>query len=488
MSPATPLFKAFEALLFGKPDHGAIAKLLESFEGSNALNQLQGAFGHLIPQAHLARQNKGPNSRNRIFSPAVTFWAFLSQVLTRGASCRDALRRIQAWWQFESPKTPSPSTNTSSYCTARRRLDDEKLNQISSQLAGHLESQVCATDLWKKRVVKIVDGTGGSMPDTKANQKQWPQSCQQKPGCGFPTMKLLGLFSLASGALLHWVHGSKHDSESELMCGLRGWFKRGDILLTDRGFCSFAEIVAMLARGVDSLMRQHQRRAVDFRAGRKLGPKDRLQEWTKPEVCPKNCTAEEFAALPDRLVLRIVHHSVTVAGFRTRNVVLVTTLIDPRLYPKKDLAELYFRRWSVELHFREIKTLLGLDVLRCMTPEMICKEIVMHQIAYNLVRTLMQEAALTYHVALRRLSFKGALDSLHHFAAVIHAATGKPRKQAQLQAALLRSIALDLLPERPGRSEPRVKKRRPKGYQMLSKPRHKMREVPHRGNPRAKRR
>ncbi|MDB6172135.1 MAG: transposase [Chthoniobacteraceae bacterium] len=183
----------------------------------------------------------------------------------------------------------------------------------------------------------------------------------------------------------------------------------------------------------------------------------------------------------------MLRYTVGAAGFRTREVVLITTLIDPVLYPKDDLAELYFRRWNVELHFREIKTLLGLDVLRGLTPKMILKEVVMHQIAYNLVHTLMQHAALTYHVALKRLSFKGALDSLHHFADAIHAATGKSRKQARLQDELFRTIASDLLPERPDRSEPRAKKRRPKGYQMLTKPRREMRVSPHNGATKVKR-
>src|ERR1700712_3473646 len=158
------------------------------------------------------------------------------------------------------------------------------------------------------------------MPDTADNQKEWPQSRQQKPGCGFPTLKLIGIFSLASGALLHSVLGSKHQSESELLRRLRAFFKPLDILLSDRGFCSFEEISTMLARGVDCVMRQHQRRATDFRAGRKLGPEDRLVEWIKPETRPKHCREEEFAALPDRLELRMIRYTVEVAGFRTREV------------------------------------------------------------------------------------------------------------------------------------------------------------------------
>lgn len=486
MRDATPFFKAFGPLLFGKPARCAVQKLLDSLDGANPISQLQGAFGHLISQVHLARAKKGANSRQRVFSQALTFWAFLAQVLAPGSSCRDALRRIQAWWQFQHPRTAVPSEDTSAYCAARLRLKDDALRQISSHLADQMERNVSAGDLWKKRVVKIVDGTGLSMPDTLKNQKQWPQSRQQKPGCGFPILKLLGVFSLASGALLHLAHGSKHIHESQLLRQLWDCFMPKDILLADRGFCSYEAIAAMLARGVDSVLRQHEGRSQDFRAGRPLGPDDRLLEWTKPKKRPLHCTSEAFASLPDRLRLRMLRYTIAPAGFRTREVVLITTLVDPVLYPKDDLAELYFARWKVELHFREIKILLGMDVLRCLTPEMIVKEVVMHQIAYNLVRTLMQQAAINYHAVLQRLSFKGALDSLHHFADVIHAASGQPRKQAQLLNALLQSIALDLLPDRPGRTEPRARKRRAKNYQLLTKPRSKMRVTSHRGKKNAK--
>jgi hypothetical protein len=230
-------------------------------------------------------------------------------------------------------------------------------------------------------------------------------------------------------------------------------------------------------------MRLHQMRKVDFRKGKRLGPNDQIVVWTKPLYRSAGCTPEAFAALPATLTLRMVRYHVQSPGFRTHEVVLITTLIDSIAYPASELAALYSKRWTVELHFREIKVLLGLDVLRCLTPTMIRKEIAMHRIAYNLVRLLMQRASVTHHVRLARISFKGTLDSLHHFSDAIHALAGHPRRQAALLEQLLQTIATDLLPLRPGRAEPRAKKRRGKNYHLLTNPRRKMIVPGHRNRP-----
>jgi hypothetical protein len=331
--------------------------------------------------------------------------------------------------------------------------------------------------------VRLVDGTTASMPDTPENQERWPQPKSQKPGCGFPLLKLVGLFCLASGALLRAVHSSLAHHEAVLARLLWPLLSLGDILLADRGFCSFFDLHALRQRGVDALLRLHQRRAGDFRHGRRLGKNDRLVVWTKPAQRSKVWSQEDFDALPATLTLRLLRYRIAVPGFRTEEVILITTLLDAQAYPLEALAELYFQRWGVELHFREIKTLLGMDVLRCLSPKMIEKELAMHRIAYNLVRALMQRAAICHHVRLERLSFKGTLDSLEHFANAIHACTGKPRKQARLLEQLLAAIALDSLPYRPFRSEPRARKRRQKNYHLLTKPRHQMRVPPHRNRP-----
>jgi hypothetical protein len=423
------------------------------------------------------------NSRRRIFCPLVTFWAFLAQVLERGSSCRDALRRIIAWLEFEFPGEPPPSPETPAYCRARARLEDATLEKIGSHLATQMQRNALEAQLWQGRRVKILDGTTVSMPDTPANQARWPQSRSQKPGCGFPLLKLVGLFSLASGALLESVHTHLRRHEAVLARLLWKFLDPGDILLADRGFCSFHDLSALPRRGVDCVLRMHQGRSADFRRGRRLAKDDRLVRWKKPAQRSTACPQADFDALPATLVVRLLRYRLTTPGFRSKEIVLVTTLLDPQLHPLSALAELYFQRWNVELHFREIKILLAMDVLRCLSPKMIVKELHMHRIAYNLVRALMQRAAITHHAPLDRLSFKGTLDSLHHFADAIHARQGKPRKQSHLLAQLLLTIALDLLPLRPNRSEPRAKKRRPKNYQLLTRPRHKMGNLPHRNRP-----
>ena len=484
MRNSTPFFAAFGPLLFGRAPRCRLRDLLGQWPQMPSINQYMEAFGELIPQTLLARSKDKVNSRQRIFSPLVTFWAFLAQVLERGSSCRDALQRISAWWQVHFPGQGSPSADTSAYCQARARLDETVLQQIGSDVAEQLERQVTNDQLWLGRRVKIVDGTGLSMPDTAANQRQWPQSSGQKPGCGFPLLKIVGLFCLHSGALLQVVHDDIHHHEVMLARRLWQWLEAGEILLADRAFCSFLDIAQLLGRGVDCLMRLHQGRGKpDFRCGRRLGKNDRLVLWRKPPQRLPHWSKEDYDQLPATLTLRLVRFAITVPGFRSQQVILTTTLLDPKLYPAHELEKLYFRRWNVELHFRQIKTILGMDVLRCLTPSMVLKELAMHRIAYNLIRALMQRAALTYDVDLERISFKGSLDSLHHFADAIYATHREPRKQALLFNALLRTIASDLVPLRPNRCEPRARKRRSKNYQFLTKPRHQMRTAPHRNRP-----
>jgi hypothetical protein len=377
------------------------------------------------------------------------------------------------------------STNTSAYCQARSRLSEQTLLAIHRQTAQRLECNVLTDSLWLGRRVKVVDGTTCSMPDTAESQKAYPQPGSQKPGCGFPMMKVVGLFCLASGALLEVVRGTLRVHESQLFRHLWPHLNPGDVLLADRGFCSFFSLSSLQERGVDCLMRLHQRRRVDFRRGKRLGPEDIVLHWTKPAQRPETLSPQEFNALPDSLTVRQIRLHPKIKGFRVRTIVLVTTLLDPIAFPAQALGELYFQRWSVELHFREIKTLLRLDILRCLSPQMVHKELLLHMIAYNLIRCLMQQAAICHHVDLSRISFKGTLDTLHHFADVIRATAAKPRRRAQLYSEMLRLIALDQLPIRPLRSELRAKKRRAKNYQLLTKPRKLMIIIQHRSRHKA---
>jgi hypothetical protein len=486
MPSFTPFFADFHRRLFGKAPVSALQERLRRSPQIPSISHYQELFGKLVPKELLAAQLCGTNSRQRIFSPALTFWSFLGQVLEPGSSCRDALRQLNAWWQWHFPTRTLPSHDTSGYCQARARLSDSSLQALCRHVGQQLERQATEEQLWLGRRVMIIDGTSVSMPDTAANQAVWPQSSAQKPGCGFPLLKLVGVFSLQSGALLDLSIASQRQHDVRLARQLWPKLQAGDIILADRGFCSFADLAQLQAAGSDVVMRLHQARKTDFRRGKRLGPNDRLVVWNKPLQPTPNLTKEELKALPNTLQLRLVRYRIHIPGCRCQEVILVTTLLDAKRFGATQLAQLYFRRWSVELHFHQIKILLGMDVLRCLPPAMVRKELLMHLVAYNLIRALMQRASLIYQVQLGRLSFKGSLDSLHHFANAIHAAHAKPTRQRQLFDTLLLTIALDQIPIRPTRTEPRVKKRRPKNYHLLTKPRRSMVLSQHRSRHRAK--
>jgi hypothetical protein len=429
----------------------------------------------------LERSDKGTNSRRRSLPPQVTFWAFVAQALSPKTSCREVVRRVEAWWRWGQLRSARSITD-SAYIQARQRLDLSTLRLIRGQVAWTLERTVLKEERWLEgREVKIVDGTSFSMPDTAANQAVWPQPSGQQPGCGFPVAKMVGLFSLSSGALLEECVGDLHRHDSVLLASLWDRLSKGDIVLGDRGFCSYGAMTALLGRGVDTVMRLHSMRKVDLRRGKRLGPGDQLVEWGRPAQAPLHVTPAQWQLLPQKLAVRLIRVVVETPGFRTRHVLIATTLTDAARYPADALRELYARRWTIELHFAQIKTILGLDVLRCQSPDMIGKELQIHLIAYNLVRALMQKAAHLHDMALERISFKGTLDTLRHWAAAIHASSKTPRKQAELSRRMLEAIAADPLPLRPGRAEPRAKKRRPKTHQLLTQPRHQMKVTSHRG-------
>ena len=474
MAFSTPFFPLLGPLLFGRASRPSLAQYASQLPKVESISALREAFDSHCPDSLFTPPAK---SRQRLFTPVLTFWTFLSQVLCPGSSCRDAVRKAQSWWAGHLRIKISAST--SAYCQARARLPDIFLARIHRHVCDRMEANVPNASLWRGRPVKVVDGTGLSMPDTASNQAAYPQPLSQKPGCGFPLMKVVGIFSVASGALLHFCRDTHNVHESQLFVKLWPHLLEGDVVLGDRGFCSFLALGSLLAKGVDSVMRLHQTRLVDFRRGKRLAKDERLILWHRSPQRRTEHHPEKLAALPPTMTVRQIRSHVQIKGFRSRTIILVTTLLDPVAYPADEIRQLYFQRWSVELHFREIKTLLALDVLRCLSPAMVEKELLVHVIAYNLVRTVMQTAAIRHQVDLERLSFKGALDTLNHFADAVHAAHGKPRRQTELLDAMFELIAQDQLTIRPSRSEPRVKKRRPNAYPFLTKPRSKMRVTPH---------
>jgi IS4 transposase len=473
MRQNTPFLPGISHRLLGYQRRSQLDQLRAQSEQwrQSSLSRLCEIFGPWLPPALLAPTAKGINSRQRTYPLPLTFWAFLSQVLSPGSSCREVVRKVQAWY---APQDRTPDSGTSAYCQARSRLPLACLTELHQTLAAKLSARITTPELWLDRCVKVVDGTGVSMPDTAAHQKVWPQPSTQKTGCGFPVVKLVACFCMASGALLQWVEGTLKEHDLRLLQKLLSAFKKGDVVLADRGFSSFPSLATLLARGVDAVMRVHQFRKLDWRTGQRLGRRDRLVTWKKGQLQGKLWSREQWEQLPAEITVRLVEIQVAVPGFRTQKLVLVTTLLDAQTYSAEALGQLYFRRWAVELFFRDIKTTLGLDVLRCQTPAMVRKEIVMHALAYNLIRALMQDIAHRHQVAVQRLSFKGTVDALRQWRELFESVKSQPGATGKLRRLFYQSIATNLLLERPKRSEPRAVKRRPKNFRLLTKPRHEM--------------
>jgi hypothetical protein len=445
---------------------------------TQSLLQLEVLFGHLIPPWLLSQADEGANSRDRVFSLRRTFWGFLYQVLTPGCPCREIVRQIQAFFCLHEMR--SVDEGTSAYCQARGRLPLDTLQRLRHAVAAQAEKLVpYAQQRWFGLRPKVIDGTTVTGPDTPKNQRAYPQPSSQKPGCGFPLLKLVGIFSLASGVLLDYAKGNKHQHELALLHKLLDHFKPKDLALADRGFSCYTLIALLLLRNVHSLFRLHQGRSADLRKGQRLGKNDRLMTWRKPKQKPRYLPQYLWKLVPKELSVRVLRFTLKVRGFRSKSVTMVTTLLDPKAYPAQELARLYARRWRIELWFRHIKTSMGMESLRCQSPKMMHKELEMFLIAYNLIRALIAEAGAIYDVPIERMSFKGTVDAARQYSIAIAQARSK-KKQRQLVAHLLEVLALDRVPERPGRVEPRALKGRPKPFALLTKHRRRFKDIPHR--------
>jgi IS4 transposase len=441
--------------------------------------QLGEVFSKFLPVEVLQPSRSGTHSRRRIFSKENTFWAFLGQVLNADGSCREVVKKLQAYAALR--RIQMPSAATSAYCRARMKLNLEELEKIFQYSYESLENLSRRRDYWGRRVV-VVDGTGVSMPDTQENQQVWPQPSQQKRGCGFPVAKILGCFSLGTGGMLSYEIGNKHQHELPLLRKQYDVFKDSDILLADKGFCSYYDMAMLAKRAVDTVVTLARRKPrSEAQADRKLGPDDYLIHWKKPQLgSHQNFTQKQWDELPSQLQLRQIKVLIEHPGFRTQKLYIVTTLLDADRYPAHELAELYYHRWQVELFFRDIKTTMGMDILRCKTPEMIHKEILMHLIAYNCVRRLMYEASENSDQPVRLISFKGSIQALRSWEPHLNRKDLSRKERSRLIGLLYEGIAQNTLLLRPGRSEPRTVKRRPKNYQRLTQPRHEMQVIKHR--------
>ena len=397
-----------------------------------------------------------PEHRERLYPPTVALSMFMRQVLEADGSCQKA---VNGWAAQRAADGLTPcSVRTGGFCRARQRLPLEMVSTLTRETGRLLSQKALAQWLWRGRSVKLVDGTGISMPDTQQNQERYPQPNTQAPGVGFPLARLVMVICLATGAALDMAvgpHSGKGSGELGLVRRLLEGFCPGDVMLADALYCNYFLIATLMAAGVDVLFEQNGSRITDFRRGQSLGTRDHLVRWTKPAARPQWMTPEQYADFPDEITVREV---------KVSHQVLVTTLLDHRRVSKDDLSALYARRWNVELDLRNLKTTTGMDVLNCQTPQMNEKQLWVHLLAYNVIRLLMAQAACNAGIDPRELSFKHTVQLWTEW-------VSRGLSAAKDGGRLFTLIAQCKVGNRPGRIEPRMRKRRPKPYPWLKIPR-----------------
>lgn len=404
--------------------------------------------------------------RQRVYPPLVTLAAMVSQVLSEDPSCREAVARVVA--DRVSRGERACSSDTGAYCKARARLPERLVQRLMSETGAALDESIPASWRWQGRVVKLIDGTTVSMPDTVENQAAYPQVPSQRAGVGFPIVRLVGVISLASGAVLDVAFGpyqGQETGEHGLLRPMLGGFHAGDVALGDSYYGTYWLLASLQQRHADGVFEVHSRRAVHF------APKttDQVVVWDKPKQCPQWMSQTDYQAMPAQLTVRLV---------KSKGKVLVTTLVNRKIVSRRALVKLYSRRWGVEVELKFIKEVVQMAILRGHTPAMVRKEIYVHLLSYNLIRTVIAQAAEHANVSPRQISVKGALQLLHAFSEKVLSADSTTQQQ-RLGRAMLRAIARHRIGQRPGRSEPRAVKRRPKAYPLLTKPRSQARaELP----------
>jgi hypothetical protein len=407
--------------------------------------------------------------RDRLLDPVTTLHLFALQVLHGNTACAHV------------PRLGAVDCTGEAYVQARQRLPVTVLQRVLEAVRERLLGGPTLDDgRWRGHRTFLVDGSGVSMPDTPELQRTFGQPGGQKPGCGFPVMHLLAMFHAATGLLLHVVAAPLRTHDMSRIGQLHPDLSAGDVLVGDRAFCSFVHLALLAAKQAFGVFRVHQKQIVDFRPHRRtassrtrkrgqrglptsrwlqrLGRHDQLVEYVKPRQRPAWLSPEAYAALPEAITVRELRYTVEVPGRRTRVITLATTLLDPVGYPAADLAALYGQRWQIETNFRHLKQTMRMDVLRCKSVAGVHKELLMYALIYNLVRQVMQEAAQRQQMPVERISF---IDAVRWLA---EAARGPA------------DLKLRLVPDRPGRIEPRAVKRRPKEYDRLNKPRAELRK------------
>ena len=451
-----------------------------SFEAALApfLNEEGLPFAEVLP-ADLVEQacqdenvQFGATSRS-VYNPAVVLWAFLSQVLGVDRSCRAATMRVLTLCL--ALDRGGCSTDTGAYCRAREKLTVPLVRGLTYAVADEVEAAVPNHWLWKGRHIHLVDGSTVSAPDTEANQEVYPQPPGQKPGLGFPMIRLVVLLSLATamcGGLAYGPYEGKETGETALLRSLLERLPRGSVLLADRFYCSYFMVALLRERGVDVVMRIHQRRDVDFRRGCRLGREDHRVLWYRPDR-PEWMDEATYQRMPCFMPIREVRAQIAIPGFRVDKLEVATTLLNAEAYSGEDITDLYHKRWHVELDIRSIKSTLGMEVLRCRTPKMLEKELWVTMLGYTLVRKVSCQAALLAGKHPRQISFKGTLQAVQ---SSWHDMTkDRDGNRRVLAEAMLVAVGKEEVGDRPNRCEPRAVKRRPKKQKLLTKPRRQAR-------------
>jgi hypothetical protein len=470
----TPFFPAWQARFNPMGSRsGRVLRTLSTF----TLCQLEKCFAPWIPTHLFPKAASQQNSRDRSYTRWRTFWCMVWQALHPLASGREVVRQLQALFDLE--EGPRLCPDDGAYCRAKARLPLDQFPKALSATARHASRLAPPLPQLQGRPLKVVDGSALTLADTPKNRAAYPP-IEPTGTPTFPQLRLVVLFCLLSGTILAAAQGSLRVSELSLLHSLAAQLAAGDILVGDRGFGCFP-LIAWLqgVRQVDFLGRT-TRRIDGRRRLRRLGPNDWLLTWKASSSCTSPwLSALVQALLPTQMTLRALKGSCYQKGFRVRQVTVVTTLLDPKLYPAQEILQAYLRRWRLEMCLDDLKTSLQMESLRGRTPETLQRELYTRLIAHNLIRCTMAQAASDHQVPLERLSFKGSLDAVRHFAHAMARVRSRARRQ-RLWNRLLQTLAGDLLPERPGRREPRAVKRRKNKYPRLDAPRHAFRDHPKR--------
>jgi len=419
-------------------------------------------------------QQINSTKRERVYGAVPTFWAWLAQILEFNASCAKAVSMVQTW--NIALGLPVPSSDTNSYCKARMRVPEAFLEKIARKSLEPLQRKIIERDKWHGLTLKAIDGSSVQLMDTEENQKLYPQPESQKEGCGFPVMGFVGVVNLSHGGWEGFEKCGYRKHDSKIAPRLLKHVGKSDLMLADRAFCTYEFIARIKGKEAHVVMRLHQARhgKLDWRKGKKISPIERLVIWKKPaKPTPgSELTQEEWDELPDEMTLRYIKLGYENRAGEKQMLVVVTDLLDSEEYDAAEVADLYLRRWEIEVKLRDVKTTLGMEMMRVQTPEMAHRTLWMMQIAYNLIRALIQESAHHGMELVHHMSFKGTIDLVTSMAETFRPLAGKPLKLRAHYRILIEVCATKVLEIRPYRREPRAIKRRPKSYPLLTKPRH----------------